>query len=113
MNIKDITEKLKNAAVEKEGREEINLNEDNEKEETKPISDEVPENAETVETPETPEETEEKDSVKLKTVIVKEEEQEAEEDNKKKIKDIVKIAAGVGVAAIGIAALFFKSKNKK
>lgn len=106
MNIKDITEKLKNAVEEKEET----LKEEETKEETKPISDEV---EDIPEASEDSKETEEKDDIKIKTVLVKEEEQEVPEDRKNKIKDVVKIAAGVGIAAIGIAALFFKSKNKK
>lgn len=119
MNIKNITDKLKDTMVakdikkenydlteleEKEITEDTNMKEQDKEiakenlEEDNPISDET--------------EIIEEQPLRIKTIIVKEEEQQAEV-KKKKLSDAAKIVAGVGIAAAGLAVLLFNSKKRK
>jgi hypothetical protein len=112
MSIRDIKEKLMGITIPKEVKKEDFELTDSEKKimedkhmdnEPKIISDEVEDmNASA------PLEAEE---IKIKTVFVKEEDKESY--SKRKLMNAAKIAAGVGVAAVGIAALLLGMKKKR
>lgn len=108
MNLRDITDKLKDTIIQrdvkKEGLEPDNsekkeiVEDENMEYEQKPISDEFEQSME--------------QPIKIKTVFVKSGEEE-EGDKKKKIAGAVKIAAGVGIVAAGLAAFVLGSRKKK
>lgn len=110
MNLKDISDKLKDTIlprdVKKEGiepeesdKKEIARDENMENEQ-KPISDEV--------------EQFEEQPLRIKTMFVKSEDEEDVAAKKKKLMGAAKVAAGVGiVATAGLAAFLLGSKKKR
>jgi hypothetical protein len=116
MNIKDITDKLMGIKIPKDIKKEDfeltevekkHIEEENIMEEIqKPISDEVELEEEI--------KIEEQEPIKIKTVFVKDEDQVDEEASKRKLKETLKVVAGVSlVLAAGVAAVLLKSKKKR
>ncbi|MBL4935952.1 hypothetical protein JK636_09285 [Clostridium sp. YIM B02515] len=116
MSIKDMAEKIKGTVIPNDvKKEDFEVTEDEKKEitesnkaenEDRPISDEV-------EDINNNEDNQNEEPIKIKTMFVKEEDQKTEETSKDKIKGAAKIAAGVGIAVIGLAAVILKSKRKR
>ena len=114
MNIKDIGSKLKETMIPKDVRkEEFELTDNERKEiveeadmnsEQRPISDEVEDMEEPVQ----------QKPMKIKTILVKSEDQEDEGTTKEKVKNTLKVVAGVGAIAVaGIAAVLLSSRKKR
>jgi hypothetical protein len=53
------------------------------------------------------------DAFKIKTILVKEEDQKTEEEKKINLKASIKIIAGIGLAAAGLAAVLLRSKKRR
>lgn len=110
MNIKEITEKLKDTIIPREvNKEEFELTED----EKKIVDGEETESKETVISDEIEDiDVVEEAPIRIKTVLVQE--SETEEEVKKRLSGAVKIAAGVGIVAVaGIAAVIFGSRKRR
>lgn len=116
-----MAEKIKGTVIPKDvKKEDFEVTEDEKKEiiennvsenEDKPISDEVEDVVEDINNGS--EENKNEEPMKIKTMFVKEEDQKTEETAKDKIKGAAKIAAGVGIAAIGLAAVLLRTKRKR
>jgi hypothetical protein len=115
MKVRDITDKIKGIVISKATeKEDFELPQDEENkiveeikmtEEKKAISDET-------ESDDTFTEVISKDEpIKIRTIITTEE--DFQKDTTDKLKNAVKVAAGIGVLAVGIAAIAFKSKRRR
>lgn len=115
MKIRDITDKIKGIVASKDGKiEEVVLPEDEKNkfvediemtEEDKVISDET--EVEDVVNGDIRKD----EPIKIRTIITTEE--DSHKDTSDKLKNAVKVAAGIGVLAVGIAAVAFKSKRRR
>jgi hypothetical protein len=110
MNLRDISDKLKDTILPREVKKDDLELADNDKKETapeenmeheqKPISDEI--------------EQFEEQPFRIKTMFVKSEDEEDVAARKKKLMGAAKVAAGVGiVAAAGLAAFLLGSRKKR
>jgi hypothetical protein len=110
MNLRDISDKLKDTILPREVKKDDLELADNDKKETapeenmeyeqKPISDEI--------------EQFEEQPFRIKTMFVKSEDEEDVAARKKKLMGAAKVAAGVGiVAAAGLAAFLLASRKKR
>jgi len=121
VSIKDMAEKIKGTVIPKDvKKEDFEVTEDEKKEitennvpenEDKPISDEVEDIVEDANN--VSEDNQNEEPIKIKTMFVKAEDENTPETAKDKIKGAAKIAAGVGIAAIGLAAVLLRSKKRR
>jgi hypothetical protein len=109
MNIRDITDKLRETIIPKDvKKEDFELTEQEKKE---IVEDEKMEKEQKLISDET--EIIEEQPLRIKTMIVKEEDQQAE-FKKKKLAETAKIAAGIGIAAVaGLAVLLLSSRKRR